>query len=631
MRRQHNLALRAASSAALALVIIAVVAACGPDLVFRAYLGNTLWRPPFRSIDTDAANLPPERLDHAPYAGMSPVGGRTSLQAARDAYRALFPDRPDPFEPSLHWPEPVLANVRNLVDAARAENQADADELDLLRCKVDLRAASPDDRPALSSVRACFDSYLSRPRPEALASEARGWMARTDFLSGHEAAAAKFYLDELPSTTSNIRRERLLSSLTAIQPRLEDLDEYFDTPAHALFIADRITNDSDNDALEAALTARLEQHKELFGQGADSDALAVALMRAATRMGAPQMALRYAAQVRPGAPVQDNAEYNWLLGTARFEEKDYAAAATAFTKAISTKDASDEQRALAANGLVGAYAKLNRPLDHLWAAFELLSIGNNIAWEDGFESLDAAYLLDVQLTDAQLEQYLTRHASESPVVIDRRLAATFEKRPTAEPDARTSLDAVRYALAVRHARREEYDAAARLYDGLHSPRAATMRQAASLFAASRAANASSDAHLNALYDYASFLADHENGIFFNDTLWGGFQTSAFVHMSPDASRPEFGFSAANAAALTDDERARFERAERQLRDVQEEYWRAYGILNGIVQKAGPTPIGKKAAARAIVCLRRISRERFGRSNEIRAADIRLSGWLARNP
>jgi hypothetical protein len=157
-----------------------------------------------------------------------------------------------------------------------------------------------------------------------------------------------------------------------------------------------------------------------------------------------------------------------------------------------------------------------------------------------------------------------------------------------------------------------------------------VRQAASLLAATRATSAQPDTQLNALYDYASFLADHENGIFFNDTLWDGFQTEAFIYRSPDARQPGVAFSAGNTAALTNDEETRFEKAERQLRDVQEEYWRAYVILNGVVQKAGPTALGKKAAARAIVCLRRINQERFGHSSEIRAADIRLSAWLARN-
>ena len=112
----------------------------------------------------------------------------------------------------------------NLVGDTRAANQVEADELELLRCKVDLRGAKVADAAALAGVRSCLDRYLARPRPAALASEARGSIARTDFLRGKQASALKFYLDELASETSNIRRERLLDSLLAIEPSEASLD-----------------------------------------------------------------------------------------------------------------------------------------------------------------------------------------------------------------------------------------------------------------------------------------------------------------------------------------------------------------------------------------------------------------------
>ena len=128
-------------------------------------------------------------------------------------------------------------------------------------------------------------------------------MARADFLRGKQASAAKFYLDELKSETSNIRRERLLNSLLAIEPRSEELDEYFDTPTHALFIANRITDDDAYNALAAGLIARLGQHTELFRQGADSDALTIAMMRASTRLGAPEATLGTPQEFRPARPA----------------------------------------------------------------------------------------------------------------------------------------------------------------------------------------------------------------------------------------------------------------------------------------------------------------------------------------
>jgi len=109
-------------------------------------------------------------------------------------------------------------------------------------------------------------------------------------------------------------------------------------------------------------------------------------------------------------------------------------------------------------------------------------------------------------------------------------------------------------------------------------------------------------------------------------LWYGFQTSALIYRSRDgASLP------AREDRVSPDEVARLSRLEGRLVEQQEEYWRAYRILNQVVQKAGATPLGKKAAQRAIVCLRRINIGRFGHAREIRAADLRLSGWLQRQP
>jgi hypothetical protein len=192
----------------------------------------------------------------------------------------------------------------------------------------------------------------------------------------------------------------------------------------------------------------------------------------------------------------------------------------------------------------------------------------------------------------------------------------------------SSLDTVRYALAVRHARREDYAQAARLYDALHSPRASSMKEAERLFAETRAPDAPPQRRLEAQYAYAAFLGDHENRIFFNNLLWGGFQTEAFVYRNPDTREPPW--RPGDRSARPDAEQTRRARQERRLRDDQEEYWRAYQILNGVVQQAGATPLGKQAAARAVRCLRRINTYRFGRAREIHDADIRLSSWLIRH-
>ena len=132
--------------------------------------------------------------------------------------------------------------------------------------------------------------------------------------------------------------------------------------------------------------------------------------------------------------------------------------------------------------------------------------------------------------------------------------------------------------------------------------------------------------MEALYEYAVFLSNNEDRIFFNDTLWSGFQTLAFVSRNPDNDLPDL--KAANAS-VTSDEMTHYTEMERRLRDEQEEYWRAYQILNDIVDKTGTTPLGKKAAERALFCLNRINTQRFGRAQEIQAAASRLTNWLGR--
>jgi hypothetical protein len=53
-----------------------------------------------------------------------------------------------------------------------------------------------------------------------------------------------------------------------------------------------------------------------------------------------------------------------------------------------------------------------------------------------------------------------------------------------------------------------------------------------LFAATKAPDAPRQRRLEAQYAHAAFLGDHEDGILFNNLLWGGFQTDAFVYRNP---------------------------------------------------------------------------------------------------
>jgi hypothetical protein len=66
--------------------------------------------------------------------------------------------------------------------------------------------------------------------------------------------------------------------------------------------------------------------------------------------------------------------------------------------------------------------------------------------------------------------------------------------------------------------------------------------------------------------------------------------------------------------------------ERNLKDDQEERWRAYLVLRELVQDAS-TDLAHRAALLAVRCLRGINTDRFGRQDEIRNADFDLSAKL----
>jgi len=596
-----------------------VTEACGPDITFRAYLARNFWRPAWRYVGEMTRGLPGENTTFVPYAGMSPEKGG-ALARARTAYRDLFPNYTS-FNRGigpLNWPDATITELRELIRNTSPSNSDEAHELELLRCKVELRALKDGSDAALPQVRACFDKYLSQPRPAALASEARGWIARVDFLSSKGSSASRYYMEELASPVSNIARERLLLSLLMIQPTADDLEGYFDTPAHALFAVNQITSLKSSTGVEPAMITALEKHADLFKKGAGSDQLALALMRASLSLGGPAATLRYSEQLPKDAALRKSAEYNWLVGAARYQEKDYAGAEAPLRVVLTAADTDSRLKVFAANALIGVYEKLNRPVDELWAAFQASSpdsapdnreqrmpINTDYSyelWSTGLVGINfnTAYLLDAQMTDAQLETYLKRFR---------------------EPNV-----AVRYALAVRHARHEDYTGALKVFEELHSTeRADKMRTAAALFAETKARDKTSQQKLEALYNYADFLAQNEDHIFFNDSLWEGFQRGAFI--KPDFDQPQ-NWSAERWKSLTPEEIAKYEQLDRQLRDNQEEYWRAYKILNQLVSQAGRTELGRKAAELAIVCLRRIRTDRFGRQEEIKAADLRLSRWLA---
>jgi hypothetical protein len=123
--------------------------------------------------------------------------------------------------------------------------------------------------------------------------------------------------------------------------------------------------------------------------------------------------------------------------------------------------------------------------------------------------------------------------------------------------------------------------------------------------------------LDARYELAGFIAANPDGIYFNDALWHGMQ--------------RYVLQSASDFRLTGAERTTLMAAERELKDSQEERWRAYLIFRDVVRDAGVSGLGRDAAKLALRCLRGINTDRFGREQEIRNADIELSRWLQQAP
>jgi ferric-dicitrate binding protein FerR (iron transport regulator) len=71
--------------------------------------------------------------------------------------------------------------------------------------------------------------------------------------------------------------------------------------------------------------------------------------------------------------------------------------------------------------------------------------------------------------------------------------------------------------------------------------------------------------------------------------------------------------------------------EKDLKDAQEEYWRAFHQFKRIWEEFSNTSLCRKSALAAIRCLDRIHRDRLGRIQELNAAIHQLVTWLKNNP
>jgi hypothetical protein len=263
---------------------------------------------------------------------------------------------------------------------------------------------------------------------------------------------------------------------------------------------------------------------------------------------------------------------------------------------------SDNQKSAAAYGLCGVYSKTGNPVEQLrfalWLGHEnrakqrYLSYPGTIEEQSVYWAVsgwDLGLLLDAQLSIDDLQSFLDRY----PNVADVRL--------------------VRYSLAVRLARENRYEEAAEIYQAIHAKRRAErMRELADLYRQANRTDLSVQQSGENNYKLAEFISANPDRLYFNDQLWSGFQ--------------RYALTASSDSRLTREERRPLRDNERKLKDDQEERWRAYLILRGVVKDSGRSDTGREAAQLAIRCLRAIN-DRFGRQDEIRQADIDLSKWL----
>jgi len=610
----------------LSMIILAVfcffageVHSCSPDIVFRSYLDMRFWQP------------------YAKYwSAVLSVGKKQKAGKIKEELQEFYfagTSDEDVTNPGLMKIGKAY-NSGNYVQARKelaainksALTPLEKEELYLVDAKLDMRngeKGNPVNKQLLKSAQKKLAEYLKNAKSPQWRSEARGWLAHVHYLLGEYPDAVKIYLDELGMKDTIFDEESIIQSLHIIfiyngsdRALADHLEEYFDTPVHALFVVYLVTNplyQDDADRAEKARNARktigaLQKRSDLFNKNRMSDVLALALMRAALYMGDTQAALNFSKKIPAKSKIARCSEYNWMVGACHFLRHEYAAAEEPLLKVLKSNDVSKNEYREATQGLMGVYQKLGRRVDQLHAAFAFHQIKRLFLKEsriiNPFVSLyggdygptyDVPYLLDIQLSDDELREYLARYEKESKNTV-----------VNSYPRKRTACEAVKYALAVRYARQERYREAAEIYAEINArPRAARMKELAGIYDDMTSKKAGSPEQWGAQYKYAAFLEEHSTQVFFNDMFWNGFQTWVFLNDEQSPYMPETSFR-----GLTKKERDYFLKEERRIRDEQEERWRAYHILNNIVEQAGYSKIGEKAAMKALKCLAFISQERF---------------------
>ncbi len=557
--------------AALALAAVGLLYCCGFDNTLREYLDARFWLP-FAKRPHSFERTKVRRVS-VPYAGMT-AGGDSPLARLRELYRSV-------------------AEVGGVDAGERAElltaTQADAsltprdrEEVRLIDAKIEMRAAEAEgaDPQLLPGARQKFEAFLATARTPELASEARGWLAHVLYRLGDQTAAGKIYLDELNRDGSNLSRETLLTSLQMTYgydggaQLMEHLEDYFDTPEHAAFAIQLATNPhwdrgfGPRPVERSSNRARYRPVKELLE--------------------------KHAAAVPAASAIRRDPDFQWMLASSRFLSGNYAAAESPLLALFRSPRATPGQKAAAAYGLCGVYQKRGNVAGQLRYALWLhtqaapngiyLSHPAEIAdmtvyWASS--GWDLALLLDSEAPLEALQQFV----EQNPGVPDIRL--------------------VRYSLAVRLTRENRYDEAAGVYQAINAQRRATrLRELAGLYR---------DSTPEGRYRVAEFLSRHPEAIYFNDLLWHGYQT--------------YAMTGSTDSRLTRAERQSTMSHERQLKDQQEERWRAYQILREVTRDSSDSALRRKSALLAIECLDHIS-ERFGRRDDIRRATAEMVKLLA---
>jgi hypothetical protein len=634
--------------------IAAISYGCPWSISQRAYLNRCFWQPFTHYVRQTAKHWRTREPNPRPFAGYSAAAiASTPFEEARSSYRRLeqafqnFED--DEKLETLHFDA-----VRKAIENARGQEgltPGEQDELELLAAKIDLREGITGNKPRLFSAQKYLRAFIWRAKKSPYRSEARGWLACACYNLGQYSEAAKIYMDEFKAADSAIGSESLETSLRLVfrkaKPTLAaHIGEYFDTPEHALLVIQMVSNPiiegRDPQLIRQngnAILKEMEKHRQLFAKKENAEKLALAMMRVCLTMGDMERLLQYAKEIPETSKTGKTPDYFWMVGCAHFLNNDFVAAEQPLRNILSASGAPSSRTGKAAMALIGVYERLHRPLDELDAALKWEDIRQRQekmmdkifdAKEDDREILAERYLPDGLDDYNELNPLMpfTNSAFDLPLLLDRELTVEqLQQYFDAHPDADRL---VPYSLAVRYARQEKYDQAARLYAKAGATvRHQRMLKIQSLYAAVQAHSPTIEELQQKRFDYAHFLSQNSCRVFFNDRLWDGFQTSSFIENPPASmllyddedpyvSPPDFG--------LTQQERDRIIGQQRQLQDEQEEYWRAYKIFDDIVKVVGPTSLGRKAAREAISCLSRIS-GRFGRKQEIKSETDRLVKWF----